>query len=410
MDATALRVGSCIVICSFSAAPALGGSTPDNWASHDGLAAGPATVQEAETGQAPSEEFDQAMRVGGAALQSGDFESLLRAATAYERAHELRPERIEACLGLGRAYRRLSLHEETIALVDECLASAGRAPNLELMKGRTLLRMGMGSAARAAFEAAITAGSVEARFDLGSLARDEGDLDVAAEQFEAIIRVRPRQALAHIRLAEVHIDRHEISAAEEALQNVLEMQACCLALAHDLLGAIRYETGDLEGAITHGREAVRIEPDLRIAHYNLALALRDNGEREQSQQVMQRFQEIDSAANQRELEENRAAQIAMLNAQGLYYLRRDKPAEAVQLFEAALQFAPDDALIHFNIGLSRSELGQQEGAITALENARALQPEHVEIYELLAATYRSLGQEAEARRIDELRQQLEGKR
>ena len=408
MHATVARVGMHIVVCSFLAAPSLFGSTSATSASLDLMRTRSGAHQESETAQTPAEEFDQAMQTAAAALQNGDFESALRAATAYERAHELRPESIQTCLALGRTYRRLSLHEETIALIDECLAAAGPAPNLELMRGRTLLQMGMGSEARAAFEAATTAGAVEARSDLGLLAWAQGDLDVAVEELEALIRVRPRRALVYVRLAEVYIDRLEVATAEGLLQRVLEMEACCAAQAHNLLGLIRYKAGDLEGAVTHGREAIRLDEDLGLAHYNLAMALRDSGQREQSQQVIQRFQEIDSAANQRELEENRATQIAMLNAQGLYYFRRDDPAEALKLFEAALGFAPDDALIHFNIGLSRSSLGQHEGATTALERARELQPKRAETYVLLAAAYRALGRAADAQRIDELHQQLEG--
>ncbi len=405
MRATVVRVGLLVVVCCLLAVPNLRGSTPETPASPGGSRAGPATALGTELAQA--QEFDQAMQTGATALQNGGIDSVLRAATEYERAHELRPESIEACLALGRTYRRLTLHEETIALVEECQAAAGQAPNLELMRGRTLLQMGMGLEARAAFEAATMAGSVEARFDLASLARDQGDLDVAAEQLEAIIRVRPRHARAYVRLAEVRIDRQETSAAEELLQRVLTLQVCCAAQAHDLLGSIRYEAGDLDGAITHWRETIRLNADRRLAYYNLALALRDSGEGEQSRQMMQRFQEMDSAANQRELDENRATQIAMLNAQGLYYLRRDDPAEALRLFEAALEFAPGGALIHFNVGLSRATLGQYEGAITALERARELQPERAETYEVLASAYRALGRAADAQRIDELRQKLE---
>jgi len=407
MHATVVRISLHVVACSFLAAPILRGSTPEASAWPGGLDARPVTGQETETAQTPAEEFDEAMQAGAAALENGDFESLLRATTAYERAHELRPESIETCLALGRAYRRLTLHDKTIALVDECQAGGGGKPKLELLRGRTLLQMGMGSEARAAFEAATMAGAVEARFDLGMLARDEGDLDVAVEQLEAMIRMRPRQALAYVRLAEVYIDRQELSAAEELLRRVLGMQACCAAQAQQLLGSVLYKAGDLEGAVTHGREAIKLDAGLKLAHYDLALALRDSGQREQARQLMQRFQEMTRAERQRELQQNRAMQIGMLNAQGLYYFRRDHPAEALEFFETAVELAPEDVLIHFNIGLCRAALGQHEGAITALERARQLQPERAETYEVLAAAYRALGRAGDAQRIDELRQRIE---
>ncbi len=404
MRATVGWVGLHVVVSCFLAAPNPRDSIAEKSASPGGMGAN--TTAARETGTAQTPEYDQAIQAGAAALQAGDFESVLRATTAYERARELRPESVEACLGLGRSYRRLSLHEETLALVDECPPH----PNLELMRGRTLLRMGMGSAARAALEAATMAGSVEARFDLALLVRDEGDLDVAVEQLEALIRVRPRRALAHVRLAELHIDRDEISAAEELLQRVLSMEACCAAQAHNLLGSVRYKASDLEGAVMHAREAIKLDPELKLAHYNLALALRASGQRQEAERAMQHFQEMTSAEEQRELDQNQATQIGLRNAQGLYYFRRERPAEALEIFEAALELAPDDALIHFNIGLSRAALFQHEGAITALERARELQPQRAETYEVLAAVYLALGRVDDAERIEELRQQLEGQR
>ncbi len=408
MRATVGWVGLHVVVSCFLTAPNLRGSIAEKPTSPGGM--GPGTTAARETGTAQTPEYDQAIQAGAAALQARDFESALRATTAYQRAHELRPESVEACLGLGRSYRRLFLDEEILTLVDECQAGAAPHPNLELMRGRTLLRMGMGSAARAALEAATMAGSVEARFDLALLVRDEGDLDIAVEQLQALIRVRPRRALAHVRLAELYIHRGEISAAEELLQRVLSMEACCAAQAHDLLGSIRYKASDLEGAITHAREAIKLDPELKLAHYNLALALRASGQREEAERAMQRFQEMTSTEEQRQLEQNQATQIGLRNAQGLYYFRRERPAEALEIFEAALELAPDDALIHYNIGLSRAALGQHEGAITALERARELQPQRAEIYDVLAAAYRALGRVEDAERIEELRQQLEGQR
>ena len=339
----------------------------------------------------------------------GDLESVLRATAAYESALELRPRSGEACLALGRAYRRLTFHEKTLALVDECQAAGSRDPNLELLRGRALRQMGMPSEARSAFEAAAIRGSVEAHFELGVQARAQGDLDVAVKEFEAVVRMRPRRALAYVRLAEVHIDRLAYASAEELLRRVLRMQACCVAQAHNLLGFALYKTGDLDGAVAHGREAIKLNAELKQAHYNLALALRDSGKREQSHQVIQRFQELTDAEDQRELQENRAMQLGLLNAQGLYYFRRDDPTQALKLFETAVEFAPDDALIHLNIGLSKAALGQHQGAIVALERSLALQPERAETYTILAAAYRVVGQAEDAQRIDELRRQIEGR-
>ena len=347
------------------------------------------------------------MKSGAAALQNGDFESLLMATTAYERARELRPESLETCLMLGRTYRRLTLHEETLALVNECQPERTPDPNLELMRGRALKQLGLGSEARAAFDAATMAGSAEAYFELGTLAQAEGDLDVAIEAFETMIRMRPRRARAYISLAQVHIDRLEFAPAAELLHRVLGMQACCAAQAHDLLGVTSYKGGDLAAAVEHGREAIRLDPDLEQAHYNLALALRDSGQREQSREAMQRFQEIAVAEKQRTLENNQEMQIVVINAQGLYYLRRDNPAKALELFETAATLEPNDAFLHFNIGLSRVAMDEHDSAITALEIARELQPGRAATYEVLANAYRAAGRPRDAQRIDELLQKLD---
>jgi Flp pilus assembly protein TadD len=132
------------------------------------------------------------------------------------------------------------------------------------------------------------------------------------------------------------------------------------AVAHDALGLALLEKGDLDGAIAHTREALRLEPGHPEAPNHLATALTKRGE----------------------------------------------TAEAINVYRAALAIRPNDATLHSNYGTVLAEQGQLDAAAAEFAAAIRLAPGssdgHFNMGILLARQERFADAAVELRRALEL--------
>jgi len=129
------------------------------------------------------------------------------------------------------------------------------------------------------------------------------------------------------------------------------------ASAHNLLGISLFTQGDRENAEHcyreaehHYREALRLNPELVDAQYNLGLVLS----------------------------------------------RLKQTREAIENFQAVLAVAPDYFDAHFNLGVILQSQGQLEDAILHYREAVRIQPRHLTVLRLLAVALIKLGQPDQA--------------
>ena len=116
-------------------------------------------------------------------------------------------------------------------------------------------------------------------------------------------------------------------------------------LAHNNLGLARQRAGDLDGAETELREALRLAPDYVDAHFNLGLTLEREGR-------------LDAAAAE---------------------------------YAEVLRRAPGHARALASLGSVRRQLGDLDGAVADLRSALALDPDLVEAHANLGAVLRARG-------------------
>jgi protein O-mannosyl-transferase len=129
------------------------------------------------------------------------------------------------------------------------------------------------------------------------------------------------------------------------------------ALAHNNLGLAFFGRGDIEGAIVHYREAVRIRPDYGDAHDNLGAALHALGRDGEAADQLAQALAIDP--------KSAPAQVNFGNT----LVARDRPEEAIEHYRQALRLQPDFADAHQNLGLVLEALGRHEEAIPHFERA-----------------------------------------
>jgi tetratricopeptide (TPR) repeat protein len=73
--------------------------------------------------------------------------------------------------------------------------------------------------------------------------------------------------------------------------------------------------------------------------------------------------------------------------------RRD---QAVTLYRAALRHAPDEPLLHFNLGIALDDLGRTEQALACYEAAIALEPGLADAHYNAARLYEITGRSSKA--------------
>ena len=123
-----------------------------------------------------------------------------------------------------------------------------------------------------------------------------------------------------------------------------------MAEAHNELGELLADGGDLAKAESEFREALRIEPDMPSAQSNLAHALAARGNLPEAAWYFERV--IRRVPKDAEVRVNFAATLAGLN----------RPNDALREIQAALQLRPDFGLAHLNAAELLMKRGDAAGA------------------------------------------------
>lgn len=137
----------------------------------------------------------------------------------------------------------------------------------------------------------------EAYYTLGTLLKRKGELADAATALREAIRIQPEFAGAHTTLAGVLRQLGDLegaasesrAGAEIARQKTNEQAALFAANSARRL----FKAGDIEGAISQFRAAINAVPDYAPAHFDLGLALLQQGQQEEAQKEFQKATSLD---------------------------------------------------------------------------------------------------------------------
>jgi protein O-mannosyl-transferase len=192
-----------------------------------------------------------------------------------------------------------------------------------------------------------------------------------------------KSSVAHNNLGVVLVGREELEEAISHYREALRIYPA-YAEAHNNLGVALRERGELEDAIQHYREALRINPAYAEAHYNLANALVNRGELE------------DAIGHYRE-----ALRIRPVDAKTHYNLgtalaRKGQLEEAIQHFRQALEIDPVYAMAHYNLATALAVRGELGEAIDHFQQALRTEPQYAEAHESLARALVQQGKKDEA--------------
>lgn len=156
------------------------------------------------------------------------------------------------------------------------------------------------------------------------------------------------------------------------------------ALARGMLGEAYYHSGRHRQAIDAFHEALRINPRLESAWYNLGVAYGNSS---------QRMRAID--AYREALRINPRDEAAWYNL-GVAYDDSDQNTQAIDAYRQALRITPTDQQAWINLGLAYSKSNQGTQAVEAYRRALRINPQETKAWLGLGIAYAIAGQKDQA--------------
>jgi Flp pilus assembly protein TadD len=155
-------------------------------------------------------------------------------------------------------------------------------------------------------------------------------------------------------------------------------------LAHDNLGFILLQRGEVDQALDQIQMAAQLQPDDEAAQKNLGSALLQKGQVDEAMAHFQKALELrpdDSGAE---------------NNLGFALFRKGRTDEAIAHYRKALELQSDDTGARHNLGSALLRNGQVDEAIDEFQKVLAIQPDSAEAHNDLANALSENGREAEA--------------
>lgn len=149
-------------------------------------------------------------------------------------------------------------------------------------------------------------------------------------------------------------------------------------MAHYNLGIALSDQGDTDGAIAHYRQAIELRPSYAEAHYNLGRLLAQKGQLD------------DAAAHYQKALEVNPADAEAHNNLGATLFASGRADEAIAHYRKALEIQPDYANASCNLANALLSNGDLDGAIAQYSACLALSPNQFEAqYNLASALFRT---------------------
>jgi protein O-mannosyl-transferase len=155
-------------------------------------------------------------------------------------------------------------------------------------------------------------------------------------------------------------------------------------MAHNNLGIVLFEKGQLDDAIAHYQTTLQMQPDFWDADYNLGTALLGKG------QVDEAIFYCDKAVRMQPNDPD--AQVALANA----LVQKRRIDDAIIHYQKAVAMRPDYFLARYGLGHALLEKGKLDAAIEHSRAALLIQPDNADCHTVLAIALDEKGQSAEA--------------
>ena len=213
----------------------------------------------------------------------------------------------------------------------------------------------------------------------GNAKEESGQLDEALRCYDAVIRLAPDLARAHMNRGNILLARGESEDALTAYQRALDLEPD-YAAAH-------YNSGNAHAHLNHHvaacaayEKAIQLKPDFTDAHVALGCTLEELGRRDEASASYRRALELDP--DYAEVHCNL----------GRTLLAPGRQDEAIASFQRSLELKPDNVDVLLILGTAQKARGHLEAAQSSLRRAHELAPGNAEILIHLGDTHLELEQ------------------
>jgi tetratricopeptide (TPR) repeat protein len=241
---------------------------------------------------------------------------------------------------------------------------------------------------------ALDANLWEARYDLGAILGNEGDLAGSEEQLALAAKLAPDSQDVAVALAEVRRRRGEQKEAADGLADFVQDHPNAVD-ARTLFVASLRESGQIDKAIAEAREVLVRKPADASALAELSLSHLAKGEKEAAALLAK--QALDSSPNS----------AVAHRATGLLDLANGDDAEAFAEFRKAADADPHDTTSRLNMGVVLLHAGAYAKAEEQYREILKVSPDDTQAQVGLAAALRGGSDPAHPQRLDEARALLE---
>ncbi len=155
-------------------------------------------------------------------------------------------------------------------------------------------------------------------------------------------------------------------------------------MAHNNLGIVLFQKGEIDEAIAHYRTTLQMQPDFWDADYNLGSALLIKGEVDEAIAYCNRAVAMEP--------NDPDAQVALGNA----LAGKERIDDAIVHYEKALAMRPDYFIARYTLSHALLQKGEIDAAIVQSRAALSIQPENADAHTNLAIALDEKGQTAEA--------------
>jgi len=194
----------------------------------------------------------------------------------------------------------------------------------------------------------------------------------AARFLTAAVAIRPRSSSAHNNLGGVLEENGQVGEAIAEYRTALRLKPD-YPEAHSNLGNALKKRGALDEAIAEYREALRLKPDFAAAHYNVGAVLQDLGRTDEAMAEYRTAIRLEPVNHQAH------------NNLGVVLAKNGQVGEAIAEYRTPLRLKPDLNAAHINLGLAQAEQGKLNEAIAEYREALRLKPGVFEVHFNLGA-------------------------
>jgi len=345
----------------------------------------------AKGGTAPERSRAEAV-YGWIAKSAGN---LNEAETRFKTAVELDPKNAIALTGLGVLLYEGGRPNDALAKCSIARSIAREDPDAALCVSRSLIHMGRHLDARIEVQEVTKRWpkNAEARYLLGRIEEALERWELAEQQYREAMGIDAKYFAPYAALAQVYLRQGKTADAFAALKQA-ETQLGLTPAIHSALGEAYLHGKDFARASAEFRAAIQKDPAFNVARFNLANALRDQGnvreartQYEATKALAQNLPGLAEALGRLYLEMGETdkalaefelalaaegATVELRLAAADVFLTAAKPDRAKDLAESVLKDWPDNADALGVLGRALRDAGDLEGGIEKLKRAISL--------------------------------------